>query len=94
VWCLAVRVVLPGDTYKNSSIRGAWRLKARVPRQAVWKWQRLAVCVPRQATLLLQPSVVDSVGVIYKAFGDTSKVGLLVGFELWLGTYPLSCGSG
>ena len=26
--------------------------------------------------------------------GDTSKVGLLVSLELWLGTYPLSCGAG
>jgi len=38
--------------------------------------------------------VVDSVGVIYKAFGDASKVGLLVFLELWLRMYPLSCGSG
>ena len=52
--------------------------------------------------------VVDSVGVIYKAFGDASKVGLLVFLELWLGITslelwlrmadeheePLSCGSG
>jgi len=37
---------------------------------------------------------VDSVGVIYEAFGDASKVGLLVFLELWLRTYPLSCGSG
>jgi len=27
-------------------------------------------------------------------FGDTLKVGLLVFLELWLRTYPLSCGSG
>ena len=38
--------------------------------------------------------VVDSVGVIYEAFGDASKVGLLVFLELWLGMYPLSCGLG
>jgi len=29
-----------------------------------------------------------------QGFGDISKVGLLVFFELWLGMYPLSCGSG
>jgi len=29
--------------------------------------------------------VLDSVGVIYKAYGDASKVGLLVFLELWLG---------
>ena len=39
-------------------------------------------------------SVLDFVGVIYKAYGDASKVGLLVFLELWLGTYSLSCGSG
>jgi len=32
-----VRVVPPGDTCSGSGIRGAWRLAARVPRQAVWK---------------------------------------------------------
>jgi len=32
-----VRVVPPGDTCGNTNIRGAWRLTARVPRQAVWK---------------------------------------------------------
>jgi len=34
---LAIRVVPPGDACGNSSIRGTWRLTARVPRQAVWK---------------------------------------------------------
>ena len=29
-----------------------------------------------------------------QGFDDTSKVGLLVFLELWLRTYPLSCGSG
>jgi len=29
-----------------------------------------------------------------QSFSDTSKVGLLVFLKLWLGTYPLSCGSG
>jgi len=37
VWHLAIRVVLLDDTCRNSSIRGAWCLAARVPRQAVWK---------------------------------------------------------
>jgi len=32
--------------------------------------------------------------VIYKASSDALKVGLLMFLELWLGTYPLSCGSG
>ncbi|QCE03409.1 hypothetical protein DEO72_LG8g1433 [Vigna unguiculata] len=30
--------------------------------------------------------VLDSVGVIYKAYGNASKMGLLVFLELWLGT--------
>jgi len=34
---LAIRVVPPGDACRNSSIRGTWRLTARVPRQTVWK---------------------------------------------------------
>jgi len=29
-----------------------------------------------------------------QGFDDTSKVGLLVFLELWLRTYPLSCGTG
>jgi len=29
-----------------------------------------------------------------QGLGDISKVGLLVFLELWLETYPLSCGSG
>jgi len=37
MWRLAVRIVSQGDTCRNSSIRGAWRLTARVPCQAVWK---------------------------------------------------------
>jgi len=32
--------------------------------------------------------------VIYKASNGALKVGLLVFLELWLGMYPLSCGSG
>jgi len=34
---LAIRVVPPDDACGNNSIRGAWRLAAHVPRQAVWK---------------------------------------------------------
>jgi len=37
VLCLAIRVVPPGDACGNNSIRGPWRLTARVPRQTVWK---------------------------------------------------------
>jgi len=34
---LAATGVSLGDTYKNSGNKGAWRLAARVPRQAIWK---------------------------------------------------------
>jgi len=40
--------------------------------------QRLAVRVPRQVILLLQFWVAGSAGVIYKAFSDALKVGLMV----------------
>jgi len=36
-WRLAVRVASLGDTCRNSGNKGAWRLTARVPRQAIWK---------------------------------------------------------
>jgi len=52
----------------------------------------LAVRVPRQAILLLQRWVVGSVGVIYKASGVASKVGLQVFLELSSERIP--CGSG
>ena len=59
---------------------GSWRYASPV------RWfgsgQCLAVRVPRQVILLLQFWVVVSVGVIYKTFGDASKVGLLVFLEL------------
>ena len=49
---------------------------------------------PSDTSRQSEPWVVEFVGVIYKAFGDASKVGLLMFLELWLGTYPLSCGAG
>jgi len=51
-------------------------------------------CPPPDDCYCISIGVVDSLGVIYEAFGDASKVGLLEFLELWLGTYPLSCGSG
>jgi len=77
---------------KGLKVLRVWRYVS--PARRSGSWQRLAVRVPHQAILLLQPWVVDSVGMIYKAFGDASKVGLLVFIDLWLETYPLSCGSG
>jgi len=45
-----VRVVPPGGIYSEDESEAV-----RVPCQAVWERQRLAVRVPRQAILLLQP---------------------------------------
>ncbi|QCD83141.1 hypothetical protein DEO72_LG2g3484 [Vigna unguiculata] len=59
---------------------GAWWHVS--PARRSRSWQRLTVRVPRQAILLLQRWVAGSVGVIYKASGDASKVGLLVFLEL------------
>jgi len=57
-------------------------------------WQRLAAHVPRQAICTTAAWNFGFVIVIYKASSSALKVGLLVFLELWLGTYPLSCGSG
>jgi len=91
-----VRVVPPGDTCRSSGLRGAWRLAARVPHQAFWK--RVSPCDSRvapgdnvEAGLVLWFAC-DVCGL--QGFNDTLKVGLLVFLELWLGTYPLSCGLG
>ncbi|QCD94330.1 hypothetical protein DEO72_LG5g2413 [Vigna unguiculata] len=74
-----METVPPGGSYRPCDLWGAWRLAARVPRQVI----RTA------ATLNL-----DCVCVIYVASNGALKVGLLEFLELWLGTYPLSCGSG
>jgi len=59
---------------------GAWRYASLARRSG--SWQRLAICVPRQAILQMQCLVAGFVGVIYKVSGDASKVGLLVFLEL------------
>jgi len=64
-----VRVFPPGDTCSKDELEAlcAWRYESPAKRSG--SWQRLAVRVPCQVILLLQPWVVGSVGVIYKAFG-------------------------
>ena len=82
MWRLAVRSVLLGDNYKHGHQRRVcvWRYVSSARRSR--SGQHLAVCVPRQVILLLQLWVAGSAGVIYKAFSDASKVGLLVFLEL------------
>jgi len=66
------------------AIRGAFASGGTCPPPSglevgsTWRY----ICVPRQVILLLQLWVVGSAGVIYKAFSDASKVGLLVFLEL------------
>jgi len=54
----------------------------------------MAARVPRQAIRTAAALNLDCVCVIYVASNGALKVGLLEFLELWLGTYPLSCGSG
>jgi len=82
IWRLAVRSVLLGDNYRHGHQRRVcvWRYVS--PARRSKNGQHLAVCVPRQVILLLQLWVAGSAGVIYKAFSDASKVGLLVFLDL------------
>jgi len=64
------------------------------PARRSGSWQRLAARVPRQASYTAATLSSNGVSVIYNVSSDALKVGLLVLLELWLGTYPLSCGSG
>jgi len=64
------------------------------PARQSGSWQRMAARVPRQAIRTAAALNLDCVCVIYVASNGALKVGLLEFLELWLGTYPLSCGSG
>ncbi|QCD83117.1 hypothetical protein DEO72_LG2g3460 [Vigna unguiculata] len=70
----------------------AWRYVT--PARRSGSWQCLAVRVPRQAIYTVAALSFDYEFVIYSASSDALRVRLLVFLELWLGTYPLSCGSG
>jgi len=78
---LTISVVPPGDACGNSSIKGTWRLVARVPRQAVWKPLSLATRVERQAIF----DEADTVRSL-RDFGRYLKGQML--------EYSWSCGSG
>jgi len=76
MWRLAIRVVPPGDTCRNNSIRGAWCLTARVPRQAIWSLLRLATRVEHQA-IFDEADIVFCLFwmcVVYEALDDISRV--------------------
>ena len=70
------------------------RLAVGSTRRQSGSWQRLAPRVPRQAIYTVAAWNCGFVLVNYKASSGALKVGLLVFLELWLGTYPLSYGSG
>jgi len=66
-----------------------------IPSKRSGSAQCLVVRVPRQViftTSVLVFLILDVRDL--QSFSDALKVGLLVFLELWLGKYPLSCGSG
>jgi len=70
VWRLAVVLSLPGDRCSNSGAEalGAWRYASPAKRSGGSSAWRFCCC---------SLELLDSAGVIYKTFGDASKVGLL-----------------
>jgi len=70
----------------------AWRYAT--PARRSGSLQRLAARVPRQAIYTAAALSFIYEFVIYSASSDALRVRLLVFLELWIGMYPLSCGSG
>ncbi|QCD94708.1 hypothetical protein DEO72_LG5g2793 [Vigna unguiculata] len=70
----------------------AWRYAT--PARRSGSWQRLAARVPRQAIYTAAALSFNNEFVVYSVSSDALRVRLLVFLELWLGTYPLSCGLG
>ena len=63
---------------QNGWLLGAWRLAVRVPRMAVWELLAPSgMCPPLGYLAVVSPSSWIFLGVIYKSFGDASKVRLL-----------------
>jgi len=74
---LAIRVVPLGDTCENNSIRGAWHLAARVPRQGVWKPFALGDSCGMPGDSFYEADIVFCLlwmCVVYEALGDISRV--------------------
>ena len=79
---LAVRVVPPGgiDSVGISEALGAWRYVSPARRSGSGTaWRHVS---PARRFYYCSLELLDSAGVIYKDFGDASKVGLLVFLEL------------
>ena len=91
---LAAGVVPPGGTCSEGNFMALCSWRYATPARRSGSWQRLAARVPRQAIYTTAALSFDYELVIYSASSDALRVGLLVFLELWLGTYPLSCGSG
>ena len=91
---LAAGAVLPGGlcSERDSKAMCAWLYAT--PARRFGSWQRLAARVTRQTISTATAWNFCGVIVIYKESSSALKVGLLVFLELWLGTCPLSCGSG
>jgi len=70
------------------------RLAVRDTCQAVWELAAHGGTCPPPGDSYCSSLEFGCVIVIYKTSSGALKVGLLVFLELWLGTYPLSCGSG
>jgi len=94
VWRLAVKVVPPGDVYisgVSEALSAWWYTSPARQSGSMCVWQ--LVCSVRR--YWWSKSALLVIGCAWStSFGDVSEVGLLVLLELWLGMYPLSCGSG
>jgi len=91
---LAAEAVPPGGHYCERNLKALCAWRYATPARRFGSWQHLAARVPRQAISTAAALNFDCVFVIYVASSGALKVGLLEFLELWLGTYPLSCGSG
>jgi len=91
---LAVRDFPPGGTCSEEGFEALCAWRNATPARRSGSWQQLAAHVPRPTICTAATLSFDYEFVIYSASSDALRVGLLVFLELWLGTYPLSCGSG
>jgi len=92
--CLAAGAVPPGGRYCGRNLKALCAWRYTTPARRSGSWQHLAARVPHQAICTAAAGNCGFVRVIYNATSGALKVGLLVFLELWLGTYPLSCGLG
>ncbi|QCD87526.1 hypothetical protein DEO72_LG3g2063 [Vigna unguiculata] len=91
---LAVMALSPSGTCSEKGFEALCAWRYATPARRSRSWQRLAARLPRQTICTAAAWNFDFVCVGYKASNGALKVRLLVLLELWLGMYPLSCGSG